>query len=186
MIHDTKERYGLISRLFHWAVALLVVWQALKIFDRIDDGKHWVGQNLVPWHISIGFLVLVLLVPRIIWTLRNHGNRPPAPEPKSSVAGSLKASLMAWDSIFNIICIMRSLVCRFNLRVGRESLRPGDCLRGNALSPANNRPFADSQPPLFRTSPKKMPRRRGNHRQFASALLRPVSRRCCMGGVARR
>lgn len=75
MIHDTKERYGLISRLFHWAVALLVVWQALKIFDRIDDGKHWVGQNLVPWHISIGFLVLVLLVPRIIWTLRNHGNR---------------------------------------------------------------------------------------------------------------
>ena len=34
MIHDTKERYGLISRLFHWAVALLVVWQALKIFDR--------------------------------------------------------------------------------------------------------------------------------------------------------
>lgn len=115
MIHDTKERYGLISRLFHWAVALLVVWQALKIFDRIDDGKHWVGQNLVPWHISIGFLVLVLLVPRIIWTLRNHGNRPPAPEPKSSVARSLKASLMAWDSIFNIICIMRSLVCRFNL-----------------------------------------------------------------------
>lgn len=81
MSRDTKERYGTISRLFHWAMALLVLWQALKLFDRINDGEHWVGQTLVPWHISIGVLVLLLVVPRIFWALRNRGNRPPAPPP---------------------------------------------------------------------------------------------------------
>lgn len=81
MKQDTRERYGTVSRIFHWVVALLVVWQALKLFDRIDDGQHWVGQTLVPWHISVGVLVLLLVVPRIIWALRNHGHRPPAPPP---------------------------------------------------------------------------------------------------------
>ena len=81
MRRDTRERYGTISRLFHWTIAVLVVWQALKIFDRIDEGEHWVGQTLVPWHISVGVLVLVLVVPRIFWALRNRGNRPPAPPP---------------------------------------------------------------------------------------------------------
>ena len=81
MSRDTRDRYGTVSRFFHWAIALLVAWQALKLFDRIDDGEHWVGQTLVPWHISIGVLVLVLMVPRIAWALRNQGNRPPAPPP---------------------------------------------------------------------------------------------------------
>lgn len=81
MKQDSPQRYGTVSRILHWAVAVLVVWQALKIFDRINDGEHWVGQTLVPWHISIGVLVLVLMIPRIAWALRNQGNRPPAPPP---------------------------------------------------------------------------------------------------------
>lgn len=81
MSRDTRECYGSVSRFFHWVVALLVFWQALKLFDRIDDGEHWIGQTLVPWHISIGVLVLLLVIPRIAWALRNRGNRPPAPPP---------------------------------------------------------------------------------------------------------
>ena len=81
MKQDTRERYGTVSRFLHWAVALLVAWQALKIFDRIDDGEHWVGQTLVPWHVSIGVLVLLLVLPRILWAVRNQGRRPPAPPP---------------------------------------------------------------------------------------------------------
>ncbi len=81
MIVDTKQRYGLVSRLFHWGVALLVLWQVMKIFDRINDGEHWVGQNLVPWHVSIGSLLLVLIVLRIVWALGQHNNRPEGPPP---------------------------------------------------------------------------------------------------------
>lgn len=79
MKEDTPERYGTVSRIFHWAVAVLVAWQALKIFDRIDDGEHWVGQTLVPWHVCVGVLVLLLVIPRIAWALRNQGHRPPPP-----------------------------------------------------------------------------------------------------------
>ena len=73
---DSKERYGSISRFFHWAMALLIGWQVLKFFDRIEDGEHWVGQTLVPWHISIGSLLLVLIVLRLIWAARQKNNRP--------------------------------------------------------------------------------------------------------------
>ena len=76
---DTPARYGTLSRLLHWGMALLVVWQALKIFDRIGEGEHWVGQTLVPWHVSVGVLVLLLALPRIAWAIRNRENRPPAP-----------------------------------------------------------------------------------------------------------
>ncbi len=73
---DTQERYGSISRFFHWGMGLLIIWQILKFFDRINDGEHWVGQTLVPWHISIGSLLLVLVVLRIIWAAKQRNNRP--------------------------------------------------------------------------------------------------------------
>jgi len=78
---DTKERYGTVSRVLHWAMAVLILWQALKLFDRIDDGEHWVGQTLVPWHISIGTLLLLLVLLRMVWTARNFSSRPDAPPP---------------------------------------------------------------------------------------------------------
>lgn len=76
MINDSRSRYGLVSRIFHWSMAVLIGWQLLKLGDRIDDGEHWVGQVLVPWHISIGATVLVLVVLRLWWTARQSGRRP--------------------------------------------------------------------------------------------------------------
>lgn len=76
MLQDSRQRYGVVSRFFHWLVALLVVWQALKLGDRIDDGAHWVGQVLVPWHVSIGVTILVLVVLRAAWAWRQRGQRP--------------------------------------------------------------------------------------------------------------
>jgi cytochrome b561 len=76
MKNDSKDRYGSISRIFHWGMAALIGWQLLKLFDRINDGEHWVGQTLVPWHISIGTLLLVVVVLRIIWAVSQKDNRP--------------------------------------------------------------------------------------------------------------
>ena len=76
MKDDTKKRYGSISRLFHWAMAFLIGWQLLKLFDRINDGEHWVGETLVPWHVSIGTLLGVLVILRLIWVAKQRGHRP--------------------------------------------------------------------------------------------------------------
>ena len=76
MRNDSRERYGSVSRIFHWGMALLLGWQLLKFFDRIGEGEHWVGQTLVPWHVSIGVLLMALIVLRIIWAATQMQNRP--------------------------------------------------------------------------------------------------------------
>lgn len=76
MRNDSKERYGTVTRLLHWGIALLVGWQLLKIFDRVDDGEHWIGQTLVPWHVSIGTLLLVLVLVRLAWARSQRNHRP--------------------------------------------------------------------------------------------------------------
>lgn len=64
MLCDTRERYGSVSRFFHWLMAVLLIWQFLRFGQRIAEGEHWVGQTLVPWHVSIGATLLVLIVLR--------------------------------------------------------------------------------------------------------------------------
>ena len=76
MTNDSPTRYGSVSRLLHWGMAALIGWQMLKFFDRIDDGEHWVGQTLVPWHVSIGTVLLVLVVLRIVWAAGQRAQRP--------------------------------------------------------------------------------------------------------------
>src|SRR5690606_37649378 len=76
MIPDSKERYGTVSKWFHWLMGGLIIWQFLKLGDRIREGEHWVGQTLVPWHVSIGALLLVLVVLRIFWASSQLKQRP--------------------------------------------------------------------------------------------------------------
>lgn len=75
-MNDSKTRYGIISRLFHWGMAALILWQFMKFFDRINDGEHWIGVNLASWHIAIGSLLLILIVLRLIWAVSQKNNRP--------------------------------------------------------------------------------------------------------------
>lgn len=76
MIEDNTERYGSITRALHWLFAVLVFWQFMKFFDRIAEGEHWIGETLVPWHISIGTLLLALIVVRVFWALTQASHRP--------------------------------------------------------------------------------------------------------------
>ncbi|PKL98672.1 MAG: DUF2218 domain-containing protein [Gammaproteobacteria bacterium HGW-Gammaproteobacteria-9] len=73
---DSRSRYGTVSRVFHWLMALLIVWQFLKLGDRIGEGEHWVGQTLVPWHVSLGAVLMVLVLLRIVWSLSQLKQRP--------------------------------------------------------------------------------------------------------------
>lgn len=48
MTGDSKERYGGVSRLFHWGMGALIAWQMLKFFDRIDDGNTGSARRWCP------------------------------------------------------------------------------------------------------------------------------------------
>ncbi|THK41154.1 cytochrome b [Methylophaga sp. SB9B] len=76
MINDNSERYGSITRFFHWVMAVLVLQQFFKFADRINEGEHWLGDTFGPWHVSIGAVILILAVVRLLWALKQKPQRP--------------------------------------------------------------------------------------------------------------
>lgn len=85
-MNDSAHRYGSVSRILHWGVALLLTLQFLKLGDRIDEGDHWIGQTLVPTHVSIGVLLLVLVLLRLTWAVVQRGRRPQPAGPLGGLA----------------------------------------------------------------------------------------------------
>lgn len=76
MLNDTPDRYGVLTRLIHWIMAIMVILQFLKLGDRVNDGEHWIGQTIVPLHGSLGILLLALLVARLAWSVGQRSQRP--------------------------------------------------------------------------------------------------------------
>ena len=46
MILDSAKRYGLVSRVLHGAMGLLILWQLLKFFDRIAEVRPGRGGEI--------------------------------------------------------------------------------------------------------------------------------------------
>jgi len=73
---DTLNRYGTVTRLFHWTVALLLFWQLggmimKNVLGRVPLMKFWVGT-----HASIGVLLFAIIVLRAFWAFRQRHRRP--------------------------------------------------------------------------------------------------------------
>lgn len=108
MLHDNKSRFGSVTRLLHWVVGVLVIWQLLKLADYINDGENWISQTLVkPFHSSIGLLIAVLVVIRLIWAIKQHSNGPiPLAFPVAATWGHRAAYLFLFLTPFTAICLM--------------------------------------------------------------------------------
>lgn len=86
---DSIHRYGQVTRLLHWGMAALISWQLLGMVVKIVFGRvPWVGA-WVGTHASVGALIFVLALIRVIWAIKQRGNRPPY-EP--GVVGKLAAA----------------------------------------------------------------------------------------------
>ncbi len=106
---DTSTRYSIISILFHWSVAALVIFLAVQgvlIDDMPRESKAW-WINL---HSAVGIATTVLLLARIIWRI---GHKPPplpegtAPwvDRSSHIAHLLLYALMVFVSLAGLINI---------------------------------------------------------------------------------
>ncbi|MBN7809290.1 cytochrome b [Agrobacterium rosae] len=76
---DRPDRYGLVSRLLHWTMAYLLIWQFLVIVTwRLFGDRDWVTTvtSFGPGHGTVGLLVIGLVVIRAIWALVNRKRRP--------------------------------------------------------------------------------------------------------------
>ena len=76
-IQDDTQRYGFISRLFHWGMAFLFAWQFAGMLAKICLGRrHELTQLLSANHVQIGCILFVMLLARAIWAIVNRTNRP--------------------------------------------------------------------------------------------------------------
>ena len=73
---DTPRRYGTVTRLLHWTMALLLAWQFTGMALKLILGKHPVSAFFVGTHGSLGAVLFVLLVVRLVWALCNTSRRP--------------------------------------------------------------------------------------------------------------
>jgi cytochrome b561 len=76
---DTPERYGRISRGFHWLMAALFAWQFTGALLYVGTGDNAVTRFVGGSHFSLGFVLFVLVLLRGIWGLLNLRRRPSGP-----------------------------------------------------------------------------------------------------------
>ena len=74
---DSATRYGSVSRLFHWGMALLfvVIFSAALAHYFAKDSA--LDALLWPVHRPIGALLMLLVLLRAAWALLHAGQRPP-------------------------------------------------------------------------------------------------------------
>jgi cytochrome b561 len=100
---NSTTTYGLIAVLFHWTIALLFIGQlALGYLMSGDDVDPALQFNLFQYHKSIGFVVLALAIPRVIWSVLS---RKPHPPEGSSVIAHIGARLAHAALLFLTVAV---------------------------------------------------------------------------------
>lgn len=75
---DNKNHYGSISRLLHWGMALLLLWQFATALSHELLEDTALGDFMWSAHKPTGFILLLLIVVRTVWALLNLSRRPPS------------------------------------------------------------------------------------------------------------
>lgn len=73
---DTPERYGRVSRAFHWLMAMLFAWQFAGALLYVGIGDTAVTRVVGASHFTLGFTLFLLVLLRGIWGLANIRRRP--------------------------------------------------------------------------------------------------------------
>lgn len=98
---DTPDRYGLISRLLHWSMALLLLWQFAGMIVKITLGRSSeLAGFMVGTHKPIGLILMLLILARGVWGLSQWRHRPAHPRTlvgrAASAGHAVLYLLMAW------------------------------------------------------------------------------------------
>ncbi|WBU52452.1 cytochrome b [Paracoccus sp. SCSIO 75233] len=74
---DSPDRYGAVTRFFHWSIAVLIIWQLVSMAVKNALGRESeLASFMVGTHASVGFTVFILVWLRVIWVFANRDRRP--------------------------------------------------------------------------------------------------------------
>lgn len=75
-LRDTPHVYGAVTRILHWLMAALILWQFLGMGLRAIYGRQdWLAP-FVGSHAPVGAALFVLVILRVLWALANRRTRP--------------------------------------------------------------------------------------------------------------
>ena len=86
-IWDGPNGYGVISRMLHWLMAALFLWQFTSAILRVFIKDTALYSFFWSSHFTIGFSLLLLVLLRGIWGLLNLSGRPHKPGVMGKLAG---------------------------------------------------------------------------------------------------
>lgn len=68
---NSETRYGIVSRFFHWSIALLFLFQfaAIVAFRFLEETPPDLAWEILNWHKSVGLVILALGVLRLAWRI---------------------------------------------------------------------------------------------------------------------
>ncbi len=99
---NNAQAWGIISRLFHWITAVLIIWAFYLGWTMTElevSPEMFARYN---FHKSLGLTVLALAILRLVWRLAN--NNPLLPEGMTGIEKTL-AHITHWG-LYAIILIM--------------------------------------------------------------------------------
>ncbi len=71
MIKNTKDGYGIISRLFHWLLALMIMTMIFVGFYMANMESSEKQIEIIGMHKATGLFVLFLVTLRVLWRFAN-------------------------------------------------------------------------------------------------------------------
>lgn len=71
MLRNSDHSWGALTKLLHWVVAVLIFMQFVLGWVAVSWRLSPTKIDLFVWHKSLGVLVLLLVVLRIVWRLAN-------------------------------------------------------------------------------------------------------------------
>ena len=74
MYFNTRDTYGLIARILHWFIFLLVAGMLIGGFFMSYLPSNGIKSFFISIHKSTGFIIFLLMIARLLW--RNHNQQP--------------------------------------------------------------------------------------------------------------
>jgi cytochrome b561 len=98
-LRNTAEHYGSLAKFLHWSIVILVIVQYFlaETADELPDGPdklEWLTR-----HKSVGLLVFMLAVARIVWKIAHKGLPAPVGE------GRLKKAAAAGHGLLYLLIL---------------------------------------------------------------------------------
>ena len=100
-LHNTSDQWSWLSKVFHWVIAVLIFIQIPLGYYADDLKLSPLKIDMFVWHKSIGMLILMLVILRLLWRIKSTI--------PTAIAGTAIEKSMATAAHYVLYCLMLAL-----------------------------------------------------------------------------